>query len=265
MAERQGGQSSAAAAAAALYAPVLRPFWEQQKQEVSSVGRDPAEFKNHQLPLARIKKIMKSDEDVRMISAEAPVLFAKACEMFILELTLRGWVHSEDNRRRTLQRSDIAAAVAKNEIFDFLADVVPLDEATKAELAAAEAGGGRRRGGGGGDDDDDESSGDGTYAEAEGGAEAGLAAAAAAATPPAGDAAAVRAGPSSARLPGLSRQRGHGGSAPLLGQRWGGAAAFTAAQEAAPHAASAQALDGSRARRGGGDGDAAMPGAGAGP
>jgi Histone-like transcription factor (CBF/NF-Y) and archaeal histone len=32
---------------------------------------------------------MKSDEDVRMISAEAPVLFAKACEMFILELTHR--------------------------------------------------------------------------------------------------------------------------------------------------------------------------------
>lgn len=87
------------------------------------VGTDPAEFKNHQLPLARIKKvpglicclcssvslllpstpnpvhalhltvrqiessmqfhsaccaqIMKSDEDVRMISAEAPVLFAR--------------------------------------------------------------------------------------------------------------------------------------------------------------------------------------------
>lgn len=87
------------------------------------------------LPLARIKRIMKSDEDVRMISAgrslfhvhirviitcticyfapfchqlhlvpygswcinsflyfltaEAPVLFAKACELFILELTIR--------------------------------------------------------------------------------------------------------------------------------------------------------------------------------
>ncbi len=48
------------------------------------------DFKTHNdLPLARIKRIMKSDEDVRMISAEAPVLFAKACEMFILELTLR--------------------------------------------------------------------------------------------------------------------------------------------------------------------------------
>ena len=37
-----------------------------------------ASFKTHNdLPLARIKRIMKSDEDVRMISAEAPVLFAK--------------------------------------------------------------------------------------------------------------------------------------------------------------------------------------------
>jgi len=41
--------------------------------------RDINLFKNHQLPLARIKKIMKSDEDVRMISSETPVLFAKAC------------------------------------------------------------------------------------------------------------------------------------------------------------------------------------------
>ena len=59
----------------------------------------------------RIKKIMKSDEDVRMISAEAPVLFAKACELFILELTLRSWMHSEESKRRTLQRNDIAAAI----------------------------------------------------------------------------------------------------------------------------------------------------------
>ena len=48
----------------------------------------------------RIKKIMKLDEDVKMISAEAPVLFGKACEMFIHELTMRAWVHTEDNKRR---------------------------------------------------------------------------------------------------------------------------------------------------------------------
>ena len=38
-----------------------------------------------------------------MISAEAPVLFAKACEMFIHELTLRAWIHTDENKRRTLQ------------------------------------------------------------------------------------------------------------------------------------------------------------------
>jgi len=38
-----------------------------------------------------------------MISAEAPVLFAKAAEIFISELSLRAWIHTEDNKRRTLQ------------------------------------------------------------------------------------------------------------------------------------------------------------------
>ncbi len=58
---------------------------------------------------------MKQDEEVKMISAEAPVLFAKAAEIFINELSLRAWVHTEDNKRRTLQRNDIAMAITKND------------------------------------------------------------------------------------------------------------------------------------------------------
>ena len=65
---------------------------------------------------------------VQMISAEAPVLFAKACEMFILELSLRAWIHTEENKRRTLQRSDIAMAITKTDVFDFLIDIVPRDD-----------------------------------------------------------------------------------------------------------------------------------------
>ncbi|KAM1209486.1 hypothetical protein FF1_015181 [Malus domestica] len=102
----------------------LQMFWTFQRQEIESVN----DFKNHQLPLARIKKIMKADEDVRMISAEAPVLFAKACELFILELTIRSWLHAEENKRRTLQKNDIAAAITRTDIFDFLVDIVPRDE-----------------------------------------------------------------------------------------------------------------------------------------
>uniref|UniRef100_A0A7S3R9X5 Transcription factor CBF/NF-Y/archaeal histone domain-containing protein n=1 Tax=Dunaliella tertiolecta TaxID=3047 RepID=A0A7S3R9X5_DUNTE len=109
----------------------LQQFFNDQLREVQEHSLDVADFtKNHQLPLARIKKIMKSDEDVRMISAEAPVLFAKACEIFILELTLKAWRHAEENKRRTLQRNDVSAAIARTDIFDFLLDVVPKEDLT---------------------------------------------------------------------------------------------------------------------------------------
>jgi hypothetical protein len=68
---------------------------------------------------------MKSDEDVKMISAEAPVLFAKACEMFIMELTHRAWFYTEENKRRTLQKCDIIKCIQHTDIFDFLLDLVP--------------------------------------------------------------------------------------------------------------------------------------------
>ncbi|KAJ3700304.1 hypothetical protein LUZ61_004009 [Rhynchospora tenuis] len=153
----------AAAAAAAPYAPYahlyppqphlppavqpaqpnqqLQLFWADQYREIEQVS----DFKNHNLPLARIKKIMKADEDVRMIAAEAPVVFARACEMFILELTHRGWAHAEENKRRTLQKSDIAAAISRTDVFDFLVDIVPREEGKeegltpRAHMAAAAA------------------------------------------------------------------------------------------------------------------------------
>lgn len=56
---------------------------------------------------------------------QAPIVFAKACEIFILELTLRSWIQTEDNKRRTLQRADVTNAVAKNDVFDFLIDILP--------------------------------------------------------------------------------------------------------------------------------------------
>lgn len=113
----------------------LQAFWENQMQEIDQTS----DFKNHSLPLARIKKIMKADEDVRMISAEAPVIFAKACEMFILELTLRSWIHTEENKRRTLQKNDIAAAISRTDVFDFLVDIIPRDELKEEGLGITKA------------------------------------------------------------------------------------------------------------------------------
>ena len=84
---------------------------------------------------------MKADPEVKMISAEAPILFAKGCDIFITELTMRAWIHAEENKRRTLQRSDIASALAKSDMFDFLIDIVPREEAAShAKRTAAQAG-----------------------------------------------------------------------------------------------------------------------------
>lgn len=110
-------------------------FWARRMEEIQQIdpNNPSVEWTMPELPLARIKKIMKSEDEIKadlgtqkfMISAEAPVMFAKACEIFVLELTQQAWCHTEENKRRTLQRNDIVHAVSKNDIYDFLIDIVP--------------------------------------------------------------------------------------------------------------------------------------------
>ncbi|CAF1221980.1 unnamed protein product [Rotaria sordida] len=105
---------------------MLERFWSEIRAEIESINI--MDFRASELPLARIKKIMKLDDDVKMISAEVPILFAKAAEIFVHELTLRAWLHTEESKRRTLQRNDVAMAITKYEQFDFLIDIVPREE-----------------------------------------------------------------------------------------------------------------------------------------
>ena len=75
---------------------------------------------------------MKMDEEVKMISVETPLLISKACELFIIELSYRGWAHTIESNRRTLQRNDIAQAISNNDFYDFLLDIV--EESCKNKL-----------------------------------------------------------------------------------------------------------------------------------
>ncbi|XP_057431654.1 nuclear transcription factor Y subunit C-2-like [Lotus japonicus] len=106
-------------------------FWKTQSQEIENTN----DF-NHALPLARIKKIMKADDEVKMIAAEAPILLSKACEMFIKELTTRAWVNAEENKRRTLLKSDFASAISRTDVYDFLVDIVPRNETMEHDVYA---------------------------------------------------------------------------------------------------------------------------------
>ncbi|KAG0129085.1 histone-fold-containing protein [Tuber indicum] len=121
------------------YRDILTTYWQQTINQLENEEHD---YKMHQLPLARIKKVMKADPEVKMISAEAPILFAKGCDIFITELTMRAWIHAEENKRRTLQRSDIASALAKSDMFDFLIDIVPREEASHTKRSGGGGGGG---------------------------------------------------------------------------------------------------------------------------
>jgi nuclear transcription factor Y, gamma len=100
----------------------LEKLLKAQKDEIENMTIQ--DFKEHQLPLARIKKIMKTDDDVKMISSETPALFAKACELFLIEITHRAWIQTEEKRRKTLQKEDIKSCISRTEIFDFLLDLV---------------------------------------------------------------------------------------------------------------------------------------------
>ncbi|KAF1879401.1 hypothetical protein Lal_00005867, partial [Lupinus albus] len=103
----------------------LQHFWLQQILDI----RNTEAFKNNkQLPLSRIKRIVKADKDVKMVSAEVPLFMAKACEIFILELTLRSWMLTEENERCTLQNHDIAKAIQKKHVLHFLTNLVHSDQ-----------------------------------------------------------------------------------------------------------------------------------------
>lgn len=82
-------------------------------------------YRQNKLPLARIKKLMKFDDNLKMISSETPVIFSKLCEVFIQELTLRSWSIVDSDKRRTVQKQDILNALVKSDMYDFLIDIVP--------------------------------------------------------------------------------------------------------------------------------------------
>lgn len=108
-------------------------FWNDQLNEIAQMSSE--DLKIHNLPIARIKKIMKDEAEIKdnkhMIGSETPIVLAKACELFIMELTLYAWKCAQEGRRKTLQRRDVISAVCKNDAYDFLIDLIPDQEKKK--------------------------------------------------------------------------------------------------------------------------------------
>lgn len=106
----------------------LMEFWKIIGTEISD-----SEFQPPQLSLSKIKKLVKTDEDVKLISSELPIIFGKACEIFISELALRAWVYTSNNERIVISSDDIAEAIAETPEYDFLSDLIPREDFSKLQ------------------------------------------------------------------------------------------------------------------------------------
>lgn len=104
------------------YSKKIALFWKNTFKKVSSENITEKSFK---LPLARIKRLMKVEEDVKMVAAEVPILFSLVTEIFIQELTIRAWMTTEDGRRKILQSNDISFAIKTSSMYDFLIYLIP--------------------------------------------------------------------------------------------------------------------------------------------
>ncbi|KAL3378158.1 hypothetical protein AABB24_004201 [Solanum stoloniferum] len=112
----------------------LSCFWNRQKEEI--LRADPK--RKPEMPISRIRRAMKSNDQVKMVSAHSTVLLSKAIEMFIMELTLRAWMQADQGKCQTLKRYDFARAIRDEELFDFLSDIVPL-QTSKCQYQVQEA------------------------------------------------------------------------------------------------------------------------------
>ncbi|KFB34968.1 AGAP000441-PA-like protein [Anopheles sinensis] len=116
----------------------IQSFWASvmsSMQEITHV--DPS---SQSLPLARIRRIMKLDEKVNMIGAEAPLIFAKAIEIFIHELTLRAFMITEKKAlKRDCQElpTNVARSPSPEKSLSNLTDieVTVIDESNPAETS----------------------------------------------------------------------------------------------------------------------------------
>ncbi|KAI9734561.1 MAG: hypothetical protein M1834_002162 [Cirrosporium novae-zelandiae] len=95
---------------------------------VDSSGKTPAfaegiEVKT-KFPVARIKRIMQADEEVGKVSQVTPIAVSKALELFMISLVTKSADEARARSSKRVTAAHLKAAVAHDDAFDFLADIV---------------------------------------------------------------------------------------------------------------------------------------------
>jgi histone H3/H4 len=118
--------------------PPLNQPWEPAQQQLPSISSFPSispvppdslkrknesPVKKINFPAAKIKSIMKADDEVAMISSDAVLAMSAATELFLQELAESAWKHTARDSRKTVLYKDVAKAVESSIEFEFLTDV----------------------------------------------------------------------------------------------------------------------------------------------
>lgn len=104
-------------------------------QLLAAVSRSSTK-QTSQLPITRVKNIIKSDPDITLASQEATLiiskvqkviftlqlnyLFVQATELFVRHLSRQSHVFTMRGKRKTIQRRDVIACLPQHDEFAFL-------------------------------------------------------------------------------------------------------------------------------------------------
>ncbi|KAJ3057433.1 DR1-associated protein 1 (negative cofactor 2 alpha) [Rhizophlyctis rosea] len=99
-------------------------------------------------PVARIKKIMRTDEEVGKVAQVTPVLISKALELFIQSLIEETCKEMQSRGLNKMQLTHLKKTIMEVEKFDFLKDqVAGVPDFVEPKEDEGEEGGDSKRGG----------------------------------------------------------------------------------------------------------------------
>ena len=81
---------------------------------------EPEQEKLTRFPIGRIKRIMKMDPDVRVVTPEASFLVSKSLELFVESLVWEAHRYTEQSRKKTMQKHDVDRAIDGVDALAFL-------------------------------------------------------------------------------------------------------------------------------------------------
>lgn len=97
-----------------------QPSKKQEKEATDKSSEDTVS-----VPLARVKRIIRQDDQIMAISSGASYSVAAAVELFIKYMAEQAYIGARANKRKKIQYNDLAIAIQRQPELEFLSVLVP--------------------------------------------------------------------------------------------------------------------------------------------